>query len=579
MEKYSAPTVNTWGVLEKMSHFLTRTAAAACAAGLALTLMNGAQAATTEGTTADAADMPAIDWSKGCPDLASILPPTVPNPLGGLDCGVIDAPLDYSKPNGETTKVFFSKRAADDQAAKVGTIFINPGGPGGSGALSLSTFVSWVNDDVLRTYDIIGIDPRGVGLDFATIGVNPGAAEGVDLFDCGAPSPDQLALPFFPFQPGQAADLLKNEEQLRKTCVNNPPRIAEYMTTADLARDIDFVSRAVGDEKINYLGISYGSYLGVTLTNMFPERMGRTAIFSSIDPLQWTYGYGDDGMRTPAFGRVGSTYGAKRAWEAAFTECEKVGKDVCPQAETIRDDWAYFHAEGPKSSGFAVDGLSYQYDSAVFTLLGGAYSREGMANNLAMISKFADALRAPADERAAANLTPAKVVPPVFAPTDVMQTKATANGASYPWLAQSTMGVLCSESRNPADVTSTVTAGNRLAEVVAGEGTARTWQGSVCAQWPFRGKNAYMGPFTKPLAQTALLVNNDYDTATPLIEGAQKLNEQMANSTLVTVKEGFGHSPAEESQCVRDILNAYLLDGTTPADGTTCSPDKGLFEK
>ena len=200
----------------------------------------------------------------------------------GLECATFDVPLDYDSPRGRTTEIALARVPASDAAHRIGSVFVNPGGPGGSGVgLVLDGFGQFLHDNLDGRFDVVGFDPRGVG-----------ASDPIHCFD----SEDDLvaflnATPLFPYQAGQYRPFYEHWASLADRCLSRDGRIARHMSTADVVRDLDLLRRAVGDRKLTYLGFSYGSYLGNTYANLFPNNVRALVIDGVLDPRLWSSGW------------------------------------------------------------------------------------------------------------------------------------------------------------------------------------------------------------------------------------------------------------------------------------------------
>lgn len=531
-------------------------------------------------------DVPTIDW--GTCDQAVSLP-------WGAECGQMKAPLDYSQPDAGQVTLTLARIKAFDQTARKGTIFINPGGPGGSAVKAVRRFAETLSEEVQNTYDIVGLDPRGTGYS--------------EAFTCGN-YPDGPDVPVFPLKSGDGAHILAKEAAFRDACRAADPRIGMFMTTADLARDLDRARQAVGDDQINFVGTSYGTYVAATYANMFPTKVRTIVADSAIDPIAWRDGRGASRLTSPVFARLGGVYGAQKAIDAAFTECENAGQAKCPYARTIRASWDSLHSGKGKAATYTYMGTEFSYDAVAAGFLGGWYSPEGVVTNLAMISTFAGQLNTinlPEPGEPEPGQPRVEQPNPTGEPHTIERLRAfqqqikragqltttpetasngtdadhdsvgSENRPAFPWLAQEMFGVMCSETANPTDVTVVGKTGQLYDKVVPGEGNFRTWQSSACSHWPLRGKNIYSGRFDHKTSNGVLIVSNEYDTATPHEHGAKKLHELLPDSRLVTVAKGYGHGAMFYSSCARKQISDYLVSGELPAEDATCSQDAPLF--
>ncbi|NUW40643.1 alpha/beta hydrolase [Nonomuraea rhodomycinica] len=232
---------------------------------------------TTAGTAAGASARSGIAWA-ACPagDRTAAPGQATPSRAARVECGAVRVPVDHSVPLGQSLTIAVNRIPATvprDGGRYLGTMLVNPGGPGGSGR-KLAEFVAGaLPAELAGRYDIVGFDPRGVG------GSRP-AMHCVDPRTYyAAPRPDAV--------PGDAAEeqvLLGRAQEYANRCAALWPWLLPHMTTADSARDMDRVRAALGEEKITYLGYSYGTYLGAVYATLFPQRVRRLVLDSSVDP-------------------------------------------------------------------------------------------------------------------------------------------------------------------------------------------------------------------------------------------------------------------------------------------------------
>jgi pimeloyl-ACP methyl ester carboxylesterase len=182
-------------------------------------------------------------------------------------CATAELPLDYEHPHGAKIRVALLRIKANDPRHRLGTIFVNPGGPGDSARDWAALLPQGVPKVILDRFDIVGADPRGVG--------------GSTRIRCFATKAEQLRAeaPFtatpFPGTPAQQRSWIDAAEALGRACSTTARPIASAMSTTQNALDMDVLRRAVGDRKLTYFGESYGSYLGLVYANMFPAGSGR----------------------------------------------------------------------------------------------------------------------------------------------------------------------------------------------------------------------------------------------------------------------------------------------------------------
>ncbi|UCG25856.1 MAG: alpha/beta fold hydrolase, partial [Chloroflexota bacterium] len=197
-----------------------------------------------------------------------------------FECTIVQVPLDYDKPGAAVINIAMVRLPAADPAQRIGSLFLNPGGPGGSGfnfALDIAPFL--YTEEVRARFDIVGFDPRGIARSTA-----------VRCFGSTNQWGPYFRPFIFPLNPEQEAIWWEADRYLLDHCDQRAARIIDNMSTADVARDLDLLRQAVGDDGLTYAGFSYGSYLGVTYANLFPDKVRSVVVDAVLDPIQWATG-------------------------------------------------------------------------------------------------------------------------------------------------------------------------------------------------------------------------------------------------------------------------------------------------
>jgi pimeloyl-ACP methyl ester carboxylesterase len=189
----------------------------------------------------------------------------------GYQCSELTVPLDYSDPTGATIKLAVVRKQATDQAHRIGSLVVNPGGPGGSG-LSYATSGDVADTGVLARYDLVGFDPRGVG---KSDPVNCLTDSQMDQFVDTPPNPQT---------PAELSRAEQESQLFAQQCAAKSGALLGQVGTVDAARDMDVLRAALGDKKLTYLGKSYGTFLGATYAQEFPKNVGRLVLDGAIDP-------------------------------------------------------------------------------------------------------------------------------------------------------------------------------------------------------------------------------------------------------------------------------------------------------
>ncbi|HET9519236.1 MAG TPA: alpha/beta fold hydrolase, partial [Actinoplanes sp.] len=237
------------------------------------------------------------------------------------ECAVVRLPLDYDKPRGATTEIAVLRIRARDRQTRVGSLFVNPGGPGGQGTELAFAAPYFLGDAVLRKFDIVGFDPRGVGY-----------SEHVKCFrSTGAQTEAYAGLsPAFPLGRREEKAFLASAKAIGKGCSSVGKPLTGAMSTAETARDMEVLRRAVGDPALSYLGFSYGSAIGQYYAAMFPDRVRAIALDGVINPVSWV---GTKATRNVIQDdRLRSADGSYRALIDILRRCDAAGELYCPFA-------------------------------------------------------------------------------------------------------------------------------------------------------------------------------------------------------------------------------------------------------
>ncbi len=487
--------------------------------------------------------------------------PCHPEAGPNLECATMLVPLDHDRPRGRQIELALIRIPASDPERRIGSLFLNPGGPGTSGVqMILNAAVAGgtpFTDEVGARFDLVGFDPRGIH-DSSPLLCFGSLEEALSIVP---PVP-------FPVTPGEEEGFEVSDRALNRACQRRGGPIVDHMATADVARDLDLLRRAVGDQRLTYVGYSYGSFLGITYANLFPNRVGALVLDGVVDPIAWTTGRGSEARTEPVYNRLGNPEGAQDTLEEFFRLCDEAGPERCAFA---RDAARRFDALAEQLRAKPLEIVDPETgETALFT-----YSHLVKATWDAMnvSATWPDLARLLADIEAAA--TPAKLGAAVSVLEQATNRRLTR--ANYPNIVEGNPGVVCSDSDNPDNHRFWSLAGARADQQFGYFGRMWTWFSSFCAVWKGVDADRYTGPFDRSTANPILLVGTRFDPASPY-ENAQLVDDLLPDSTLLTV-DGWGHTSAEiPSRCTVETVSRYLLEETTPPEGTTCPVDFGPFE-
>lgn len=482
----------------------------------------------------------------------------------GFECATARVPLDYDRLDGGKIPVDLVRLpASGDPELREGSLFLNPGGPGGSGIdfiLGAGPFL--FTDEVRATYDLVGFDPRGI------IRSNPLLCFGTlnAAFSAFAPFA-------FPTTPDEE-DILRGANNFLQTqCDNRGGIIQNKMSSANVARDLEVLRAAVGDEQLNFAGYSYGSVLGQVYAGLFPDNVGHVIIDGVIDIQDWV---GDPGVlardTTVLNQRIRSDIGAEDSLEEFFRQCDAAGPPDCliaPDAEVrgraVLDD---LQQNGPVfvTDPFSGETFPVSYEFFVGNVLGALYATDAWGF-IGFI--FADVEAA----LAAAGRTASPVLGTRLEQLETMVPVRRPN-PKYPNFVEGFPGVTCSDTSNPVNFDAWSDAAAQLSVESPTFGSIWTWSDSVCNRWPGKDQDRFVGPFGRDTANPVLVLSTVYDPATSY-QQAQSARDRLPGSVLVTV-DGAGHTTLFTSTCVDQIQADFLIRDIVPADNTVCAQDINL---
>lgn len=472
--------------------------------------------------------------------------------FGVFECGILHVPLDHSARNGATINIAVIKKPAADPARRIGSLVFNPGGPGGSGV----DFVLFAGEflytpEVRARFDFIGFDPRGVWRS-TPLRCFGNLNQSIDAF--GVPFP-------YPTTPAEEAAWEAADRRLVDACVQRGGRILNFMSTADVVRDLDLLRQALGERQLTFAGYSYGSFLGVTYANLFPRNVRAMVVDGVLDPIAWTTGTGD-AASVPFSTRLRSDQGAAATLNEFFRLCDS-GAAQCAFSGNSAERFAALAARLRAQPLTIVnpDGSSFQFTEAflIANALGAMYD----SFSWPAFAEFLAAL-----EMAA---TPQQLGLKLEAFRGAIGLVTKRGFPNYPNFAEGFQGVACADSDNPRTYAAWSASAAEAAAQYGYFGPIWTWISSPCAVWPGPAAGRYTGPWSNTTANPVLVVGNYYDPATRY-EGAQTVAALLPNSRLLSLN-GWGHVSLFLSACADEAVSRYLLDLTLPPPGAVCNQD------
>ncbi|HEY5891265.1 MAG TPA: alpha/beta fold hydrolase, partial [Acidimicrobiia bacterium] len=371
----------------------------------------------------------------------------------------------------------------------------------------------------------------------------------------------------FPVVKEEVSLFVEGDKLLDKSCRRNGTIVRDHMSTANVARDLDYLRQAVGDSSLNFVGLSYGSYLGQTYAKLFPDKVGAVVIDGVLDPEAWANLDGDLPFSTV----LRSDAGAQTTLEEFFRQCEAAGPGNCafaPDSANRYDLLIERLRQGPVLITDPETGetFPYLYSFLVADTLGALYNPFGYA----AAAEFLVFLESQANPAA---LGAARVV--MEEATGLSQRREERR---YPNFVEGFPAVACEDTTNPRGHNVWFETGKQATAEFGIFGELWTWASSPCAVWSSFDDDVYKGPFATSTSNPVLVIGNLYDPATRY-EGAVTARGLLSNSALLTVDEP-GHTSLGISGCAGFLTGVYLEDPANGAqlDGALCPSEGNWFD-
>lgn len=455
--------------------------------------------------------------------------------LGGFfsraeqECAELTVPVSYADADGETTTLALSRLPSEGDASE-GALILNPGGPGGSGVDLIAGAEPLFSEDMRRAYDIVSFDPRGVS-----------RSDGIQCFEDDAARDAWRSMPAFDPQEQPVDELRAQHRDLGEGCAERSGPVLEHMGTADVARDLDILREALGQERTDYLGFSYGTQIGEAYARQFPERVGRFVLDAAVDP-----------QATTSEVSLAHAEGFEAALREFMENCTRESPD-CFEDGSVDDGMAAVQRILARSAEEEITGpdgrrvTPVQVAEGIITPL---YSTAGYPVLEEALQDAADG-----DYAALQGLSDAN---------HGRQPDGSYHGNST----TSFIAVNCLDSTDESVTDQDMAAEQEvLTERAPTFGPYLGYGEAACQGWPYGPAPqpesvAYRGP-------EILVVGATEDPATPYA-WSQALTQQLGRARLLT-REGTGHvSYSSGNGCIVEAVDAYLLEGTMPAEGTVC---------
>ncbi|MBC9718737.1 alpha/beta fold hydrolase [Streptomyces sp. TRM66268-LWL] len=446
----------------------------------------------------------------------------------GMECGRLTVPVDYADPDGGSLTIAVGRFATEAEGARrKGAVVFNFGGPGVSGIDILPGFFRDNGGGIARHYDLVSFDPRGVG---RSSPVRCGAQDAAEDLERKLADEGRRAEDF-------ARDVAEGKEY-GAACRKETGPLLDHVGSVEASRDLDVLRHVLGEEKLNYFGLSYGTRLGAVYAGQFPQRTGRM-VLDAVDTLDLPAER--DGLAVAK--------ASEQALDAFIEDC--AAREACALGRTpgevrdlVEEQTARVAARPPKTAaGRPFTALDLR--NAIWVALLAQDSWPDLERGLAALAGSGD--------------------PEPLAGFNQGMDDILGGGGR-----EALTAVTCMDDPDrPADPASEgAAAQRRLASQAPYFAPMLYGQAASCAGWP--PGSTFLREIDRPGAPEILAIGGKVDPATPFVWAEQTARK--LGAVLLTY-EGVGHG-ANGSPCVREKINAFYADGTLPDEGTSCPADR-----
>lgn len=457
-----------------------------------------------------------------------------PQPLNGTrwECATMKAPRDYVRPGDGTVDLALIrvKAAPEDGEKRIGSLIFNFGGPGSSGVATLPSFAEGDYRQLRTRYDLVSFDPRGIG---ASSPVRCLDDKQLDAWNASDGTPDDGA---------EEKAYLRDVERAAAACAQNSGGRLPYVGTVNAARDLDLMRQVLGDDRLYYFGISYGTELGGVYAHLYPKTVGRAVLDAVVDPTQ-----------EPEEGSLAQAKGFQLALDNFLEDCAEKGSS-CP----VGDD--------PEEGKRKIEQLLDRLDKEPLSTNSGRELTQTLAMNGILQALYSKDLW-PVLRQALQEAESYDSGSLLLVLSDALTGRDEQGRYNNSQAAHS--AVVCADTDRRYTVNDVEDALPEFREASPVFGELLAWGLLQCTDWPVAGAEGETEVGAEGSAPI-LVVGNTGDPATPF-GGTGKMIEELGPGVGVElVWKGQGHGAYGSSRCVDDKVNGYLLDGRVPANGTVC---------
>ncbi len=480
-------------------------------------LTSSPDAQTTVPPSADLARFyeQALDW-EACAD--------------GNDCATLEVPLDYADSGGETIRLALLRHPAAVPRDRLGSLVVNPGGPGAPGTSYAAGAGSSFGRELVERFDLVGFDPRGAGRSSPVDCLSDGE---LDSYVAEDPDPDT---------PDEVRAFMRTVRGFGSGCARRSGEVAAHVSTVEAARDMDVLRAALGEGSMVYFGASYGTKLGATYADLFPDRVGRMVLDGALDPTL--------GLKETSLGQA---RGFQTALDAYLGNCVEssdscfLGDSVAQGRQRITDLLAAIERQPLPTA----DGRELRVGNAFYGIVLPLYNRSSW---FALSTALRAALGGDGSQ--------------LLAFSDLYTSRA-ADGTYDDNSLEANLAINCLDdpaSFTPAQVQEAIP---DFAEASPTFGRVFAWSLTGCRGFSLRATETDPPPLRATGAAPIVVIGTTRDPATPLA-WAEALAAQLDSGVLVT-RDGDGHVGYRRgNECVDGAVEDYLVTGAVPRDGLAC---------
>jgi pimeloyl-ACP methyl ester carboxylesterase len=457
-----------------------------------------------------------------------------------FQCASLQVPLDYAHPAGKTIQLAVIRKQATDPAHRIGSLIINPGGPGGSGVQFIEQSYparpgqpSYFGQPLRADFDIVGFDPRGVG---QSAPVTCLTDTQLDHFFALDPAPTTST---------EVDSVVSGDKSFDAGCQARSGALLPYVGTLNAVRDMDILRAALGDAKMYYLGASYGTYLGAVYAQLFPTHLARAVLDGPVPPNQ-----------TAKQQDLRQAIGFQDELTRFIADC--VTHSDCPLGTNAA-------AATRKLADFFASTLNHPLPTGTPRTLDEALAQNGVVITMYDSPTSWPLLRTVLAQAMAGDGRALLVLSDLYYERD-------SKTGHYSNESEANVAINCidrpSAVHSVGDVRAELGQFERASSLL---GPTFAWGELQCAYWPVP-PDSQPHPIHYAGSPPILVVGTIHDPATPYLS-AQDMANQLGSAVLLTYN-GDGHTAyGRGSTCINNAVNAYLAQGTVPATGTVCQPD------